>query len=93
MRLNALKKLRATLREKLSLGTITSRVWSDEPNKANEPKEATAIVLKERRRSVLIRCWHDGKEMWVMKGSHCHQVGLCSRCIDHFDAATGTVKT
>lgn len=40
-----------------------------------------AIVIKSKKNSVLIKCWNDGKELWVKRGSHAHNTGLCSRCI------------
>jgi hypothetical protein len=39
------------------------------------------ITIKENKGSVLIKCWNCGKELWVRKGSPCHDKGLCGRCV------------
>ncbi len=42
--------------------------------------EREVIVLKEKKHSVLLKCWNCGKETWVKKGSPCHMSGLCNNC-------------
>ena len=39
------------------------------------------IIIKENKNNALIKCWKDGKESWVKKGSPCFNQGLCSKCI------------
>ena len=91
MRLGLFKKLKELFREKLSLGK--DRVLRDSGSTGTEELiDRTAIVLKERKRSVQIMCWHCSHRLWVLKGSRCHTLGLCSKCIGNFDRATGTVK-
>jgi len=53
--------------------TKVNAVMSDEQHEA--------IIIKQNKGSVLLKCWGDGKETWVKKGSHCHVTGLCSACI------------
>ena len=38
-------------------------------------------TIKENKGSVLIKCWKCGKELWVRKGSPCHDKGLCGNCV------------
>lgn len=91
MRLGLFKKLKELFREKLSLGK--DRVLQDDSSAdIKEPIDRTAIVLKERKRSVQIMCWHCSHRLWVLKDSQCHTIGLCSKCIGSFDKAIGTVK-
>lgn len=39
------------------------------------------ITIKENKGSVFIKCWKCGKELWVRKGSPCHDKGLCGHCV------------
>ncbi len=61
-------------------GTVFKKV--DESTK-NLDSTHDAIVLKENKGNVLIKCWNDGKETWVRKGSYCHKTGLCSKCLEN----------
>jgi len=63
-----------------------------EASTAQKSKSQTsAVVLKEKKNSVQIMCWECKTQLWVKKGSHCHNIGLCSRCIGFFDSKTETV--
>jgi len=85
MQRNLLTKARDAFCKKLSSSDTTNQSH-------NKKKTHTAVILKESRCSFLIACWNCGKRLWVMKGSRCHAVGLCSKCIGAFNSGTNTVK-
>lgn len=78
-----LQKAKISLDNILGKGKTLSPASKKENPSISTKSEDIAIVLKEKKKSVLIKCWNDGKELWVKKGSRCHVTGLCSKCLNN----------
>ena len=44
-------------------------------------------VIKEKKRSVQIKCQNCDTISWVKKGSLCHRTDLCGKCVQLIDAS------
>jgi len=65
------------------LKKVRSVVKGKDGEEIQNPTSGEVIVLKEKKNSVLIKCWRCGKELWVKRGSYCHTEGLCGLCIQN----------
>ena len=71
-------KIKAGLKE--LIGDTKPKLVVTKPKKKRGVSKH-CITIKENKGQALIKCWKCGKELWVRKGSPCHDKGLCGNCV------------